>query len=683
MAKNIQHCILFCILLFALFDASAQQLLPLSQKAYADSLTAVAGLKVPDSSKARAYYLLSDYWRATDSVKSKHYLSQGKNSAKNYPYWKAAYNFYEGQYYSTRNKDKAARSFKLAQKQFALFKGKDALLMQAAAWYNYAIAVKDSKGYPYLMDVLTKHAIPLAKQSGNVEKLAHYYSQFGTILMYNAQFEQAALYNKKAIDLLQKDLPRSPALLLAYIAAANNYIYANKKGPAKEMLDAAKKILSLSPDARLEVTPQTQGTDCVSYPLYYLSEAQYNIYLENFTAAIESAKQGITLAKSLNQPDILQLLYFRNYESLLHLKQYKQAKKQLTAIVNEGIFTKDVNNRKTIYAQLVSINELMANKEEAYKWLKKYSALSDSLSDIRLKETVSTLEAKYQNSENRNQIVQLKTQKVQQDIEVTEQRNYVFALAATSILFFSIALFSYLYYRNNKKLIFQKELNHKQEIETRQQEEKLKITKAILEGEEKERERIAKELHDGLGGMLAGVKINLSGWASKQLAPEQRTDFNNIVLQLDRSVSELRGVARNLMPESLLKFGLETALKDLCEFFMNDDLDIDLQTYSIAKDLSLSAQLNIYRIVQELLSNAIRHSNATTILLQCSQDAAAFYITIEDNGTGFNMDSLANYKGMGISNIHNRVDYLGGMVEIESKIGEGTTVNIELKLNGK
>jgi len=670
MAKNIKHSILFFILSLTVFKASAQQLLPIGQKVYADSLTAVVGSKVPDSSKAGAYYLLSDYWRATDSVKSKYYLSQGKTSAKNYPYWKAAYNFYEGQYYSTRNKDKAARSFKLAQKQLALFKGKDALLIQAAAWYNYAIAVKDSKGYPYLMEVLTKHAIPLARQSGNVEKLAHYYSQFGTILMYNAQFEQAALYNKKAIDLLQKDLPRSPALLLAYIAAANNYIYANQKGPAKEMLDAAKKILSLSPD-------------CVSYPLYYLSEAQYNIYLENFTAAIESAKQGITLAKSLNQPDILQLLYFRNYESLLHLKQYKRAKKQLTAIVNEGIFTKDVNNRKTIFAQLVNINELMADNGEAYKWLKKYSALSDSLSDIRLKETVSTLEAKYQNSENRNQIVQLKTQKVQQDIEVIEQRNYMFALAGASILFFSIALFSYLYLRNNKKLILQKELNHIQEIETRQQEEKLKITRAILEGEEKERERIAKELHDGLGGMLAGVKINLSGWASKHLAPEQRTDFNNIVLQLDRSVSELRGVARNLMPESLLKFGLETALKDLCEFFMNDDLDIDLQTYSISKDLSLSAQLNIYRIVQELLSNAIRHANATTILLQCSQDAAAFYITIEDNGTGFNMDSLANYKGMGISNIHNRVDYLGGMVEIESKIGEGTTVNIELKLNGK
>lgn len=660
----------FLLVSFITSQAAAQQLLPIGQKAYADSLGVVVRSKASDSLKAGAYYLLSDYYRVSDSVKSKYYLSHGKTSATNYPYLKAIYNFYQGQYYSTRSKAKAARSFQMTQKQLAAFKGKDALLMRAAAWYNYAIALKDSKGYPYVMEVLTKQAIPLARQSGNVEKLAHYYSQFGTILMYNAQFDKAALYNKKAIDLLEKDIPQSPTLLLAYIAAANNFIYAGKKDAAKEMLYAAKKILSLSPD-------------CVSYPLYYLCEAQYNIYIENFDGAIKSAKLGIGLAKSLNQPDILQLLYFRNYESLLHLKRYKQAKMQLMAILHEGIFTKDVNNRKTIFAQLVSINELLADESEAYKWLKKYSALNDSLSDSRLKETVSTLEAKYQNSENRNQIVQLKTQKVQQDLEVTEQKNYVFALAGISLLFFSIALFSYLYYRSNKKLILQKELNHKQEIETRQQEEKLKITRAILEGEEKERERIAKELHDGLGGMLAGVKINLSGWASKQLAQDQRFEFDTIVHQLDRSVSELRGVARNLMPESLLKFGLETALKDLCEFFMNDDLDIDLQTYSIAKDLSLSAQLNIYRIVQELLSNVIRHAKATTILLQCSQDAAAFFITIEDNGIGFAVEDLSNRAGMGINNIHNRVEYLGGTVEIDSKIGEGTTVNIELKLHGK
>lgn len=204
----------------------------------------------------------------------------------------------------------------------------------------------------------------------------------------------------------------------------------------------------------------------------------------------------------------------------------------------------------------------------------------------------------------------------------------------------------------------------------------------MLDGEEKERERIAKELHDGLGGMLAGVKINFSGWGSKTLSSEQREDFDKILHQLDKSVGELRGVARNLMPESLLKFGLETALKDLSEFYMNDDLEIDLQTYTINAAIPLSMQLHIYRIVQELLSNAIKHSKATNILLQCSQNKKNFFITVEDNGVGFNPEDLRHKKGMGIHNVKNRVDYLKGKFDMNSQQGEGATVNIELKING-
>lgn len=182
--------------------------------------------------------------------------------------------------------------------------------------------------------------------------------------------------------------------------------------------------------------------------------------------------------------------------------------------------------------------------------------------------------------------------------------------------------------------------------------------------------------------MLAGVKINFSGWASKTLSSEQRADFDQILNQLDKSVGELRSVARNLMPESLLKFGLETALKDLSEFYMTEELEIDLQTYDINKDIPLSVQLHIYRIVQELLSNAVKHSKATNILLQCSQNRKNFLITVEDNGIGMNILELENKKGMGVHNVKNRVEYLKGKLDISSQLKEGTTINIELKING-
>ena len=659
--------VLFFFIIF--LKSNAQQLLPVNEKTYTDSLSMIIKSKQSDSLKAEANYLLVDFWRAKDTVKSKFHLGEAKKLNKKYPYLQASYYFYEGQYFQNSNKEKAAVSYQKAQQELAKFNTKASFLLQAAAWYNFGIVLKDKEGYPFVMDILTKHAIPLTEKAGDKQKLAHYYSQFATILMYNAQFEKAEAYNKKAIDLLKNDFPNSSTLVLAYIGASNNFIYADKKDEAKKMLDAAKKILEPFPES-------------INYAFYYLNECHYNISKGYFEKALQSAEKGISLSQKNNQTDVLNLFYFRKYEILQHQKQYKEARKLLLYLLKEGTMAKDVNNRKTIYSELVKITELLENKDEAFDWLKKYSTLSDSLSGVRMKETVSSLEARYSNSENQKQIATLKSEKSEKELEANKNRQYVWILGGISFLLLVVAGFSYIYYLENKKLARQKEINHQQEINRRKHQEQLKITKAMLDGEEKERERIAKELHDGLGGMLAGVKINFSGWASKTLSYEQRADFDQILNQLDKSVGELRSVARNLMPESLLKFGLETALKDLSEFYMTEELEIDLQTYDINKDIPLSVQLHIYRIVQELLSNAVKHSKATNILLQCSQNRKNFLITVEDNGIGMNILELENKKGMGVHNVKNRVEYLKGKLDISSQLNEGTTINIELKING-
>lgn len=666
---HIRFLLILCITVLQALPIQAQQMLPLNEKSYIDSLNHSIKTQVSDSLKADAHYLLADYWRVRDTIKGRYYLQQAKKYSGNSPYLNAEYLFYEGQFYTTRNREKAAASYKKAQIALAKFNTKAALVLQASAWYNYAVMSKDKEGYPFVMKILTEQTIPLAQRSGNKERLAHYYSQFGTILMYNAKFEEAEDYNQKAIDLLEKDSPKSSTLLLAYIGAATNLIYANKKDVARKMLDGAKAILAPYPES-------------VNYAFYELTECQYAISKANFEAALKSADHGIALARKNNQAQLLQMLYFRKYEAFMHQERYVEARKLLMDLLQEGTITKDANNSKTIYAELMKINELIGDKDAAYQWLKKYSTLSDSLSGVRLQETVSTLEAKYRNAESEKEIGTLQTEKAEQALAASTNKKYSWLLGGICCLLLIIALFSYSYSLNHKKLIRQKEINHQQEIQKREQEEQLKIAKAMLEGEETERERIAKDLHDGLGGMLAGVKINFSGWASKNLTEEKRNDFDKITQQLDRSVGELRSVARNLMPESLLKFGLETALKDLCEFYMDDRLTIDLQTYNIQPGIPLAVQLNLYRIVQELLSNSIKHGKSTNILLQCSQSEDTFFITVEDNGIGFRWEDIRDKKGMGMHNVRNRVEYLKGKLEINSQPGEGTTINIELHTHG-
>jgi signal transduction histidine kinase len=353
-------------------------------------------------------------------------------------------------------------------------------------------------------------------------------------------------------------------------------------------------------------------------------------------------------------------LIFRKYNIYLERKEYGKAKEFLINLVKNGSLGAEANNRRTLYSQLAKTTELMGDMKEAYHWSTLYGQLSDSLHGVQLKERIADLEAKFQHSENQKKITALQEEKARIELSARNGRLFNWLLSTICLLLLGLVGFSWFFVRNQKKL------------------QQLKVTRAMLEGEERERKRIAQDLHDGLGGMLAGVKINLSGWAAGKLDPPQDMELHKIIGQLDRSVGELRHIARNMMPETLLKFGLETALKDLCEFYMREDIHIEFQSFNIPGSLPLAMQINIYRIVQEILANAVRHANATNIILQCSQNESVFFITIEDNGKGFDQAALKGKSGLGLLNVKSRVDYMKGKMEIVSGSGEGTTINIEL-----
>jgi two-component system, NarL family, sensor kinase len=192
---------------------------------------------------------------------------------------------------------------------------------------------------------------------------------------------------------------------------------------------------------------------------------------------------------------------------------------------------------------------------------------------------------------------------------------------------------------------------------------------------------LAGDLHDGLGGMLARVKINLSKLATHNHEPTTMTpDLNKVIDQLDNSVNELRRIARNMMPESLVSLGLEAALNDMCTSLTSDTTHINFQAFDISNAIAKDTQSTIYRIVQELLTNAIRHAKASQIVVQCSQNGNAFFITVEDNGIGFDAKAIHLKNGIGLSNVKSRVDYLGGKIDIASAVGDGTTINVELNV---
>jgi signal transduction histidine kinase len=208
------------------------------------------------------------------------------------------------------------------------------------------------------------------------------------------------------------------------------------------------------------------------------------------------------------------------------------------------------------------------------------------------------------------------------------------------------------------------------ELETERQ---LTATQALLQGEEAERKRLARDLHDGLGGMLSVIKLNLTNMKGNAILPE--TDipaFENALEMLDGSIRELRRVAHNLMPESLMRYGLKAALSDFCgsidlvkfHYFGNDQrMD---ERYEVA----------VFRIAQELVNNAIKHSKSRQINVQVIQEQERINLVVQDNGIGFNPDKLKDMNTSGLSSIRSRVESLKGQLDFFSEPQKGTEVQV-------
>ena len=197
------------------------------------------------------------------------------------------------------------------------------------------------------------------------------------------------------------------------------------------------------------------------------------------------------------------------------------------------------------------------------------------------------------------------------------------------------------------------------ELETQQQ---LSATEAVLKGEEQERTRLAKDLHDGLGGMLSGIKYSFNIMKGNLImTPDNAQAFERSMDMLDSSIKEMRRVAHNMMPEALVKFGIDTALKDFCN------------------DINLTGVLRISYLSMNVENVMIDQTTAITIV-QLTKSNNILYLTVEDDGKGFDKSLLNAAKGIGWSNIQNRVDFLKASLDVKTENGRGTSVLIELKL---
>lgn len=354
---------------------------------------------------------------------------------------------------------------------------------------------------------------------------------------------------------------------------------------------------------------------------------------------------------------------------------FKEAIKYFNLCIPIAQLINDSRNLMRSYDWAAYAYEILGDYKNAFLYEKIYTNMADSIGSETNLKAMADIQNKYEREKKDREILQLNT--VNQNKSTL---NKIFI--GSTITLFILALLGYKNFSNKQKLAQQQQQLQQQQITQLQKEKQLLAIDAMLKGQEDERSRIAKDLHDGLGGMLSGTKLSFMHMKENLvLTNENAILFDQSLKMLDNTMGDLRKVAHNLMPEALVKFGLQDALKDFCNGIKSaSNLGINFQVVGDNRPLSNTADVFIYRIIQELVNNCIKHAQAKNIMVQLSYQPSTIGITVDDDGVGFDKNNVQTNKGAGMQNIQYRVDYFNGTIDIDSTNTKGTSFNIDLKV---
>jgi signal transduction histidine kinase len=411
-------------------------------------------------------------------------------------------------------------------------------------------------------------------------------------------------------------------------------------------------------------------------------EVEHNGQLGKYAIARYEASNALRLAEQIKRNDYITWGQYSVGRYSLLDRDYNMAvfflkKAEKSAPRTNVVMRRDISRQlSTAYAALDSL-------ELAFKYATRAVEIGDTLIALEREAALHRLALQFDTREKRREIKQLEEEKSVVEEESKQQRIGLFtlgvALAAVLLaLFFIVRDYSHRM-RVNKLLAAQKEEINQQKIRDLENNLKIETMQSMLAGQESERQRVAQDLHDSVGGLLAAVKIQLETMLSKKPERAQDNDWIKIKALLDETVSETRHIARNMQPSALLEFGLVTALRDLTNRVHGEGVPhITFQHFGEFADLNREIALNCYRIIQELIQNSLKHAQATEIMVQITRTDNQVALLVEDDGTGFDPES--NQKGMGTDNVARRAQFLKGELSVQSAKGQGTSTLVTVPI---
>ncbi|MDR2293435.1 MAG: sensor histidine kinase [Prevotellaceae bacterium] len=584
------------------------------------------------------------------------------------------------------------------------------------------------------MDKLLEYAekgLKLAKKENDNAAIINFYRFTGNGYTFKGKYGDALFYIEKALELSVKiNDKRSQAILYGCISnvhtlqgndtLALQYIYKclsifedidDKKNCVISLCNIGSiysKLLNdtqaLSYFERAKIIAEQINYDYGKELVYY-NMADIHFNKKEFDTAIDYASKSLEISRKIKdkQGEMLSLQLLANYycegkkecdkgekyalESLHVAEEYGEPRLIFTAwsilstvYLHQGRYEECENLSLKAWEYDSSILEnlsqesmnilnnlaksyiYLGNKEKAADYFEKFKELITKQTDKQFQESIAEMEVKYE------------TEKKEIRINALEKEKTLYAWIIAISIIAALLAFVILFFRH--KLNLQKRRQAEQQVKQLEQEKRLVAAQALIDGEVAERSRLARDLHDGLGGMLSVVKLNLKDMKGYSILDNLDVDhFNKAMDMLDRSITELRRVAHHIMPESLMRYGLKVSLDDFCRAipgasfrFFGDDANLDSRF-----------KILIYRCAYELINNAVKHANATNINIQLMIENGLISLSVHDDGSGFNSEKIT--EGSGLENVRIRVASYNGKMNIYSPPDKGTEVSIEIELS--
>ncbi|MFA9370527.1 MAG: tetratricopeptide repeat protein [Labilibaculum antarcticum] len=621
-------------------------------------------LSIVDSLVSTFPYLITDSAEQAKLNVEQALLLNKENSSKVSAFGNYCLGFY------SRIKGENRAAIKYHNKALSFYNELENEDRQVLVLNELGIVYKNLSQYEKSIDFYTQ-GIEIAERIEST-RLADVYSNLAVVVTYMKKYDQALQYLFKSYKLEDDTIGKQ--IILLNIGAT----YKDNGQDGLAMI-YYKKALKVCDDNNLAD--------------YYRNDVLY--YIANELISNLEYKKGLKYLFEIaefeegeNNKRDLAHTYLSIASAYKAMQNYDEAIHFFNKSIIFSIETETNDQLLLAYTYLSDIYTKKEYYKKALQYNQKYILLKDSLFNIDKVKYNESLLAEFEADRKEKEILLLKKEKELQEkeLQVNERdlknnrtiRNATIIVSILSVIAVFILVLFYKQKLSNEKLLVQKneEIN-KQKIYSLLQDQEVNAIKSEIEGRVNERKRIAQELHDGLGGNLASIKLNLANIIDNYSTKKLRDVMRNI----DDTCKEIRDISHNLISVKIQSHTFSYLVrKFLNEILVGKTVQLNLNLYPETEldELPNELKIELYRIIQELMSNVIKYSEANIVDVQILRADKYLNLMLEDNGLGFDTTKATN--GIGLKNIHSRIAALNGVCRIESSPGNWTLVNIEIPL---